>query len=251
MSYEQFAYLYDELMKDVPYDKWVEIIEQKAAEYHVAGKKLLDLACGTGELSVRLAGSGYDVTGVDLSEDMLSVAKGKSDEQSLPIQYFQQNMAELEGLGLFDIIGIFCDSLNYLQNEEDVKRTFEGVFTHLKDDGLFIADVHSVYKMAHIFMNQTFALNEEEISYIWESFEGEHPHSVEHELTFFALDEATGKYDRYDELHFQRTYPVEQYRTWLNQAGFEVLDVLADFSDTPPQDDSERIFFICRKHMKK
>lgn len=247
MSYEQFAYLYDELMKDVPYDKWANIIEQKAAKYNVTGKKLLDLACGTGELSVRLANSGFDVTGVDLSDDMLSVARRKSDAHGLSIQYFQQNMAELEGLGRFDIIGIFCDSLNYLQSEEEVTGTFQGVFNHLADDGLFIADVHSVYKMLHIFMNGTFVLNEDEISYIWESFEGEHRYSVEHELTFFALDEATGKYDRYDELHFQRTFPVEQYQGWLAAAGFEVLETIADFTDAPPQTESERIFFVCRK----
>ena len=99
MSYEKFAYLYDELMQDVPYEKWIKIVNAYTEKYRISGRKLLDLACGTGELSVRLAAEGFAVTGADLSTDMLSVAKAKSDERSLPIEFFQQDMTELEDLG--------------------------------------------------------------------------------------------------------------------------------------------------------
>lgn len=247
MSYGKFAYLYDQLMEDAPYDSWVELIIQKVEKFSVTGKKLLDLACGTGQLSIRLGKQGYDVTGVDLSGDMLAVAQVKAEQNGLRIPFYQQNMAELEGFGEFDIIGIFCDSLNYLETESEVKATFQRVHGHLKDDGLFIFDVHSIYKMMQIFMNQTFAENDEEISYIWHSYQGEYPNSVEHELSFFVLEEATGKYDRYDELHFQRTYPVESYEGWLRECGFELLEVSADFEDAAPGSQAERIFFICRK----
>lgn len=247
MSYEQFAYLYDELMKDVDYDQWVELIERKALQFDVTGRQLLDLACGTGELSLRLTKAGFTVTGADLSDDMLAVAQAKAVNDGLDIRFFQQNMAALDSLGEFDIIGIFCDSLNYLETEEDVKQTFSSVFTQLKQGGLFIFDVHSIYKMMQIFMNQTFALNEEEISYIWHSYQGEHPNSVEHDLSFFVLDEKTGKYDRYDELHFQRTFPADNYKTWLMDAGFDVLEMIGDFEDGHPKDDAERLFFISRK----
>ncbi|MDP4107719.1 MAG: class I SAM-dependent methyltransferase, partial [Bacillota bacterium] len=114
MSYEQFAYLYDELMQDAPYDKWVNFVLNRLKEYHIKGNTMLDLACGTGELSVRFAKQGFKVTGVDLSTDMLAVAKAKAESQGVMIPLFEQDMAELEGLGSFDIIGIFCDSLNYL-----------------------------------------------------------------------------------------------------------------------------------------
>jgi len=113
MSYERFAYLYDELMKDVPYDNWVNLTEAYKQKFQVEGTRLLDLACGTGELSVRFAQKGYEVTGADLSDDMLSVAQRKAQTRSLPIQFFQQDMTELDDLGEFDIIGIYCDSLNY------------------------------------------------------------------------------------------------------------------------------------------
>lgn len=247
MSYGKFAYLYDDLMSDVPYDQWVELVNKASETYQVPGKRLLDLACGTGSLSIKFAEEGYDVTGIDLSEDMLMVAHSKASDQGYAIQFYQQNMAEFEGLGKYDIIGIFCDSLNYLQTEKEVFDTFLRVHQHLSDHGLFIFDVHSLYKIMQVFMNQTFALNDEEISYIWHSYQGEHPNSVEHDLSFFVHDPDSGQYDRYDELHFQRTFPINVYKDWLKKAGFEVLRINADFEETEPQMHSERIFFICRK----
>ncbi|MEH7111997.1 methyltransferase domain-containing protein [Neobacillus niacini] len=247
MSYEQFAYLYDELMQDAPYDEWVRFVKEKLDKYQVDGKSLLDLACGTGELSVRFAKEGFSVTGVDLSADMLAVAQAKAQEEGLNIPFFEQDMANLEGHGEFDIIGIFCDSLNYLKSDLDVIHTFSCALEHLKDSGILFFDVHSTYKISQLFIDQTFTMAEDHLSYIWNSFAGELPNSVEHELSFFVLDEQTGKYDRFDELHYQRTYSVQQYSAWLEQAGFEILEVSADFQPTDPQPNSERIFFIARK----
>jgi SAM-dependent methyltransferase len=248
MSYEQFAYLYDELMQDAPYDEWVRFVKGKLAKYQVDGKNLLDLACGTGELSVRFAKEGFSVTGVDLSADMLAVAQAKAQEQGLAIPFFEQDMANLEGHEEFDIIGIFCDSLNYLQSDKDVIQTFLSAFKYLKDGGMVFFDVHSTYKISQIFIDQTFTLADEHLSYIWNSFAGELPNSVEHELSFFVLDEQSEKYDRFDELHYQRTYPIQQYTDWLKEAGFEILEICADFEDVEPKDQSERIFFIARKN---
>jgi SAM-dependent methyltransferase len=247
MSYQQFAYLYDELMRDAPYAEWVRLVKDKQKKYNIEGKSLLDLACGTGELSVRLAKEGFGVTGIDLSSDMLAVAQTKAEATGVKIPFYEQNMAEIEGLDSFDVIGIFCDSLNYLQADEEVIHTFSKVFQHLKAGGLFIFDVHSIYKVNQVFINQTYAAADDHLSFIWNSFPGEQPNSVEHELSFFVLDEQTDKYDRVDELHYQRTYSVQQYTDWLTEAGFELLEVSADFKDFEPQKDSERIFFITRK----
>ncbi|MDP4083441.1 MAG: class I SAM-dependent methyltransferase [Bacillota bacterium] len=247
MSYERFAYLYDELMQEAPYDQWVDYVKGKIAKYRIEGRTLLDLACGTGELSTRFAKEGYYVTGIDLSEDMLAVAMAKSERLNLRIPFYQQDMTELEGLKQFDVIGIFCDSLNYLQSKEMVEKTLLNVFHYLKKGGLFIFDVHSVYKVNEVFMNQTFTFNEEQLAYIWNSFPGEFPNSVEHELSFFVLDEESGKYDRFDELHFQQTYPVESYSDMIVHAGFEILEINADFEAKEPEFDSERIFFVVQK----
>lgn len=246
MTYGKFASLYDQLMQDAPYHNWTELVVSKKEQYQISGKDLLDLGCGTGELSVRFAKEGFRVTGVDLSDDMLAVAHAKSIEHGHSIHFLQQNMAELEAVGEFDFIVIFCDSLNYLQTEAEVLKTFNEVHQHLKKDGLFMFDVHSIFKVEEIFIGQTFAQNDEQVSFIWNCYEGEEPYSVEHELTFFTLEDS-GSYSRFDELHIQRTYEVSQYKDWLKEAGFEILEVFADFENDPPNSNSERIFFICKK----
>jgi SAM-dependent methyltransferase len=247
MSYEQFAYLYDELMQDAPYDKWVNFVLNRLKEYHIKGNTMLDLACGTGELSVRFAKQGFKVTGVDLSTDMLAVAKAKAESQGVMIPLFEQDMAELEGLGSFDIIGIFCDSLNYLHSEEKVFNTFLKASQCLEKDGVLFFDVHSIFKINELFIDQAFTLCDEQIAYIWNGFPGKYPNSVEHELSFFVQDPADGKYNRIDEFHEQRTFAIDQYSGWLEEAGFEILEISADFEEKTPQPDSERIFFMARK----
>jgi len=247
MTYERFAYVYDELMKDAPYEKWLMILTAKLEQYGIGGRKVLDLACGTGEMTVELAQHGFEVTGVDLSDEMLLVANEKAVKLGLSIPLFQQNMAELEGLGQFDCVTIFCDSLNYLRDEEDIVKTFSRVHEHLKDGGLFLFDIHSIYKMEEIFGDNTFAVNGEEVSYIWDCFPGEKPYSVEHDLSFFVRDDESGLYDRFDELHYQRTYPVEQYKKWLEQAGFTVSEILADLEEAPLVTETERILFVASK----
>ncbi|CAH0139709.1 Ubiquinone biosynthesis O-methyltransferase [Peribacillus sp. Bi96] len=247
MTYERFAYVYDELMKDAPYEKWLVILTAKLEQYGIDGRKVLDLACGTGEMTVELAQHGFEVTGVDLSDEMLLVANEKAVKLGLSIPLFQQNMAELEGLGQFDCVTIFCDSLNYLRDEADIVKTFNRVHEHLKDGGLFLFDVHSIYKMEKVFQNHTFAVNDEEVSYIWDCFPGEEPYSVEHDLSFFVRDDESGLYDRFDELHYQRTYPVEQYKKWLQQAGFTVSELLADLEEAPLVTETERILFVASK----
>ncbi|ASS96153.1 class I SAM-dependent DNA methyltransferase [Peribacillus simplex] len=247
MTYERFAYVYDELMKDAPYEKWLMILTAKLEQYGIGGRKVLDLACGTGEMTVELAQHGFEVTGVDLSDEMLLVANEKAVKLGLSIPLFQQNMAELEGLGQFDCVTIFCDSLNYLRDEEDIVKTFSRVHEHLKDGGLFLFDIHSIYKMEEIFRDNTFAVNGEEVSYIWDCFPGEEPYSVEHDLSFFVRDDESGLYDRFDELHYQRTYPVEQYKKWLEQAGFTVSEIMADLEEAPLATETERILFVASK----
>jgi len=247
MTYENFAILYDELMRDVPYDQWVNFVERQKETLGVQGNRFLDLACGTGEVSIRLAKEGFNVTGVDLSEEMLTVAREKIEKNGHSLFLVQQDMSEIEGVGEFDMVGIFCDSLNYLPSEKEVMNTFERVYDHLIQNGLFFFDVHSLYKINELFINQTYAYSGEDISYIWQCFEGEYPNSVEHELTFFKLDQTTNQYQRFDELHVQRTFPPSQYVDWLQNAGFEVISITADFSDEDPKLESERIFFTARK----
>ncbi|HZG71776.1 MAG TPA: methyltransferase domain-containing protein [Chondromyces sp.] len=245
MSYQRFAHVYDYLMQDVPYGQWVEYFERNTGK--PSGQKVLDLACGTGEFTIHLAQSGWDVTGVDLSENMLMVAQQKANDLGVRIPFFLQDMRNLEGLGAYHAVTIFCDSLNYLTEEADVKQTFARVYEHLLPGGVFLFDVHSLYKMREIFIEGTFTETDEEVSYIWNCFPGEYPDSIEHELTFFALDPANGLYERFDEIHTQRTFAPEAYHQWLEEAGFELQEITADFKPESPHRESERIFFSAIK----
>lgn len=247
MNYKHFSLLYDQLMDEAPYDQWMEFLTTQVNNHFSEAKKVLDLACGTGEMSIRLFERGFDVVGVDLSEEMLSIAYQKAVDKGFRIPFFRQNMTELTEFSYFDIVIIFCDSLNYLQTEQDVANTFTSVFQCLNHGGLLLFDVHSPYKMENVYAGATFAYNGDDISYIWNSYAGEYPLSVEHELTFFVFDEQSGKYDRYDELHKQRTYPKSQYENWLKAAGFQILSITGDFTNEPVSETTERIFFTVKK----
>jgi ubiquinone/menaquinone biosynthesis C-methylase UbiE len=248
MTYESFAYWYDLLMEEAPYDAWQSFVQRKLQQYGRRGAtRILDIGCGTGELAVRLAKAGFVVAGVDLSENMLSIAQAKAEAQQVTVEFFQQNMTELRGFSDFDCATIFCDSLNYLLEEKEVQQTFSCVYELLRKDGLLLFDVHSPYKMDRVFRDAVFTSNDEEISYIWSCYPLSFPHSVEHELTFFVRG-GDGKYERYDEWHQQRTYEMIQYQQWLTEAGFTVLEITADFTDEAPTEMSERIFFVAQKN---
>ncbi|MDR4889016.1 class I SAM-dependent methyltransferase [Fredinandcohnia sp. QZ13] len=247
MSYGEFAYIYDELMRDVDYEQWVSFVKEKVTQLpKKSGLRVLDIGCGTGEIAIRLAQEGFEVVGVDLSEDMLTVANHKAMEAGVKVEFYQQNMLDISGFEPFDLIVIFCDSLNYLQTEIEVQKTFANTFQLLKEDGLFLFDVHSVYKIDSIFMNGPFVSVEDKVSFIWNCFSGENPHSVEHELSFFVKNEHNEDYTRFDEFHEQRTFPIETYRNWLGQTGFRVQDICADFTENV-QETSERILITAKK----
>ncbi|WLD92150.1 class I SAM-dependent methyltransferase [Alkalihalobacillus sp. AL-G] len=247
MNYQQFAVLYDRLMEDAPYDMWMSFFTNVIGSENV--ETVLDVGCGTGEISVRLAREGFNVTGVDLSEEMLTIARQKADTKGLSIPFFQQDMRELYGFPEQDAVIIFCDSLNYLRAHEDVDTTFRSIHHLLKDDGLLLFDVHSLHKMNETFGEEVYTLNSNDISYIWECHPGTEDGSVHHDLTFFVNVEED-LYKRYEENHYQRTYSIPTYEALLTNNGFEVLTITSDFSDREPTQDSERLFFVARKVKK-
>lgn len=244
MRYEQFALLYDELMNDIPYEKWIQYIEAKKKEASISGNTLLDVGCGTGNIALPLVKKGYNVTGVDLSEEMLTIAQHKLAAFSVPL--FMQDMRELELPEQYDMITIFCDSLNYVTDEEGVKQTFKRIHHHLKDEGLFLFDVHSLYKIHNVFENETFTINEEQIALIWNCFPGEMEDAIEHELTFFVKELDDESFVRFEEFHVQRAYEAARLKSWLEEAGFSIMSI-TDLEMNPVTEQTERIFFAARK----
>ena len=233
MSYNGFAYHYDKMMADVDYSRWVATVEK----YVDKGCRVLDVGCGTGTLAFSLIASGYAVTGLELSEDMLVVASEKAKDKHIDIDLIHRDMRELEGLSGFECVLIAVDSLNYLESEEDVKQTFTGAHAALNEEGLLIFDVHTPHKMTEVFKDYLYVENDDELTYIWHVEEGPHPLSIVHELTIFAKNE-NGNYTRTVELHNQRTFEMKQYSVWIVEAGFEIIS----------QDgDEDRQLFVARK----
>ncbi|ALC81692.1 MULTISPECIES: class I SAM-dependent DNA methyltransferase [Bacillus] len=247
MIYRDFASVYDELMSHAPYDEWLKWIDESIK---AAGKEkgsVLDLACGTGELTLRLAKNGFEVTGIDISEEMLSVAIQKALAEKLSIDFYNQDMRDIAGHeNRFDAVVICCDSLNYLTEEEDVLRTFQEVYHTLSSSGLLLFDVHSNYKMNELFPGHTYADDDDEISVIWKSFMGDAENSVFHDMTFF-VNQGDNTYVRYDETHLQKTLPINRYIQYLEKSGFTLQSLTADFTDKSPTDTSERLFFVAKK----
>lgn len=238
-SYLSFAYIYDELMTDLPYDEYVEWVMLHAP----AGKypTLLDIGCGTGNLALKFDSAGYKVSGVDLSEDMLMIANARTEEAGKSIPYFAMSMDELEGFENIDVAVIPIDSLNYVTEEKAVYETLSRIYTALRDGGQLFFDVHSLFKMDEIFMDGPFTYDDGHVTYIWHTEPGEYEHSVYHQLCFYVEGEE-GLYERFDEEHFQRTFAPKQYAAWLKEIGFSEVHVTADWLPEAPTEENERIF---------
>ncbi|GAA0353978.1 class I SAM-dependent DNA methyltransferase [Bacillus horti] len=249
MTYARFAYVYDELMQDAPYDNWLELMEKHKSEVQPSMQSILDLGCGTGTLTVELGKKGFQLIGLDNSADMLVLASEKSRDARVPIQWLEQDMREIELVEKVDTIVCFCDSLNYITSEEDVQAVFQSVSANLKEEGYFIFDVHSLFKMREIFGDHTFASAEDKTSLIWQCFWEEEEYLIEHQLTFFHQTEEL-LYERFDETHVQKAYEIEDLCTWLSEAGFKIASISADFEYQEPQEKSERIIITAQKREK-
>jgi len=247
MAYGQIGHVYDPLMKDAPYDKWLTFTQEmiKASGKNI--RTIADLGCGTGELTTRLAKEGYQLLGVDYSIDMLTYADQKSRHEHLDIQWIHQDLRELEGLENLDAVVSYCDVVNYITSETDLKNVFTRIAQSLKDGGLFMFDIHSLHYVINDLVNNSFTEVTDDMAYIWDCIAGDQPGEMYHELTFFISEDE--KYDRIDEFHHQRTYPVEVYKKILVEAGFEMPILYSDFSlkSDNLSEKSERIFFVTEK----
>ena len=243
-NYQKFAAVYDSIMDDSLYDQWTDFSLRHFPKKKKA--KLLELACGTGIQSIRFKQAGFDVTGLDLSQDMLDLAAKRAKTAHVDIPFVQGNMLDLSSVGIFDYVTCYSDSICYMEDEVEVGDVFKQVYDHLNEGGIFIFDVHSTYQTDEIFPGYSYHENAEDFAMVWDSYADEAPHSVVHELTFFIQDE-DGRFTRFDEVHEERTYDILTYDILLEQAGFKSFKVYADFEDKEPNDTSQRWFFVCEK----
>ena len=244
-AYEIFAKVYDSIMDQTLYDRWTDFSLRHLPKTSQKNK-LLELACGTGIQSLYFAEAGFDVTGLDLSADMLKIAENRASSAQKQIVFKQGNMLDLSQVGKYDFVTCYSDSLCYMQDEGDVGDVFKEVYQVLNDGGVFIFDVHSTYQTDEHYPGFSYHENADDFAMVWDTYADTAPHSIVHELTFFLQDE-DGRFTRYDEVHEERTYDILTYDILLEQAGFKSFRVYADFEDKEPEKDSLRWFFVAEK----
>lgn len=237
VQYEEMSLFYDQLTLDQPYESWLDIVNH----FSVSKTSILDIGCGTGSLTTLMTDF-QDITGMDLSVDMLAIASQKSNK----VNWLEGDMTDFELEQQFDVITIFCDSLNYLVGQEDVISTFERVYNHLNHSGVFMFDVHTVHKMNTLFNNQSYIDESENVFLGWEAVKGEEPLSVWHDMSFF-IKQDDNQYVRFNESHYQRTYTEEVYLKMLKQTGFSSIETFVDFDPQQHNEEGNRLFFIVKK----
>lgn len=243
MNYQTFAAIYDVVMDDSLYDLWFDFTKKNQGK---DPQTILELACGTGDLALRFAKAGYEVTGLDLSEEMLAIAFNRSLEEEVALSFLQGDMRDLTDIGTFDLVTCYSDSLCYLENPQDLKKTFASVYEVLNTGGRFLFDIHSIYQINEKFKDYSFHEQGEDFAFLWDSYPGEFPNSVEHALTFF-VEEAPDSFSRYDELHKERTYPLEEVKAYLTEVGFTNVSIYGDFTNEAPGEKTLRWFFVAEK----
>lgn len=245
-GYSAFARYYDELTANIDYRRRGEYFHGIIKQFRATeGNILLDLACGTGSISEVMAGLGYDVIGVDNSEEMLDMAIEKKLDRGLDIQYLCQDMRRLDMFGTVDVTVCALDSINHLPGLDDVRKVFEGVAFFSEQGGLFIFDVNTVYKHRKILADNTFTYETDNVYCVWENTLDPDTDAVRMELEFFEKEE-NGLYSRSSDSFTEKAYSEEDIERLLQDSGFELLAKYGDDSFDPPAEQSQRIVYVAR-----
>lgn len=248
-AYTSFASVYDTFMDNIPYEEWAEYLSELLAEYEVTDGIVLDLGCGTGTLTELMAGRGFDMIGVDNSEEMLEIAMEKRAESGRDILYLLQDMREFELYGTVRAVISICDSLNYITEEEELEEVFRLVNNYLDPEGIFIFDFNTVYKYREILGDQTIAESREDCSFIWDNYYYEEEQINEYELSLF-LQEEGNLYRKYVETHYQKGYELETIKSLLEKSGMKFVTAYDAFTKNPPTEESERIYVVAKESGK-
>ncbi len=243
--YNEFAFVYDEFMDDFDYKAWFGYIEEIYEKNNVKPKNVLEMACGTGNLSYYLAKKGYNLSCFDLSTEMLTIADNKLNQFN-NVNLYRQNMIDFNMNRKYDSIVAVCDSINYILKDEDLKSTFENVYNHMEEDGLFIFDINSYYKLNEIIGNNTFIEDREDMFYSWENFYDQETDICKFYLNFFISLE-DGFYERFIEEHFERAYKEEKILEMLEEVGFKDIKMYKGFTFENIDNKTERINFVVKK----
>ena len=246
-GYGDFAFYYDLLTENVDYEKRSEYIRDLLVAHGVDKGILLDLACGTGSLSVLLSQRGYDVIGTDASEDMLTKAQEKKYDLAPDAIFLCQKMEELDLFGTIDAAVCTLDSINHVTDESKVKEIFRRVSLFMEDGGIFIFDVNTPYKHRRILADNTFVYDMDEVYCVWQNSTDENL-LTKVTLDIFEYDEESDSYIRYGEEFSERGYDLELLKGFAEQFRFEVIGIYDELTKEPLKEDSQRAVFVLKKH---
>ena len=248
-SYTGFAEFYDLFMDNIPYEEWSAYLISLLHEYNVKDGLVLDMGCGTGNITELLAKAGYDMIGIDNSEDMLATAMDKRYDSDLDILYLLQDMREFELYGTVAAAVSICDSMNYILNYDELVQVFKLVNNYLDPNGVFIFDLNTIHKYENM-GDTVIAENRDEGSFIWENSYFPDNKLNQYDLTIFAKDEDE-RYTKFEETHVQRGYTIDEIRNALQDAGMEFVTSYSAFTREPINGNEDRIYVIAKEHGKK
>ena len=274
-EYTGFAEVYDMFMDNVPYDKWAKYLQKLLKENGAKEGIVCELGCGTGKMTRRLRDMGYDMIGIDISQNMLQIAMEqetilkkagtqnadinkveskhtKSDKKkNYEILYLNQDMREFELYGTVAAVVSVCDSMNYITEKEDLLQTFKLVRNYLDPGGVFIFDMNTPYYYRKKLGEQTICENRDEGSFIWENYYDPDTKINEFDMTIYIRrntnDAAHELYERFEETHFQRAYSIAEVKALLKRAGLKDIKVYKAFTKDAPDSAAERVYFVSGK----
>ena len=249
--YTGFAGVYDTFMDNIPYEEWSQYVDGLLKEHNVQDGLVVDMGCGTGKITELLALKGYDMIGIDNSEEMLSIAREKlmeyeEEDPRKGILYLLQDMREMELYGTVRAAVSICDSMNYILEDEELLTVFRLVNNYLDEKGIFIFDLNTEYKYREILGDRNICENRDDASFIWENYYYPEQAINEYDLTIYVQEE-DDHFLRMEETHYQRAYSLERVKELLLQAGMEFVVAYDAFTKEPPKADSERIYVITRE----
>ena len=246
MAYEFLAGCYDEFTADVPYRRWADYLEKHFARSALPIHTVLDLACGTGSLTKELAERGYEMIGVDRSEEMLAVAaeKCRGAGEIAPI-FLHQSMEKLDLYGTIDACVCCLDSVNYVTRPKTLERAFQRVHTFLMPGGLFLFDINTPEKLRGL-DGQVFLDESEDAYCVWRAEFSPRRRICTYGMDVFRL-EPSGLWSRGEELHEEYAYEPAELEELLRQVGFSHIRQYGELKFRAPKPGEGRIFFAARK----
>lgn len=241
-----FAEVYDVLMDHISYEDWADYIEDLLHKDGIQNGLVLELGCGTGKMTRLMAQKGYDMIGIDNSEDMLSIARECNDKEELDILYLCQDMREFELYGTVKAVISVCDSMNYILTEEELLKVFTLVNNYLDPKGLFIFDLSTIYAYEEVMGDTTYAVNRPEGTFIWENTYYPEEEINEVNLTLFVPNK-DGLFEKREEEHTRRGYTLDTIRQLIEKAGLQWVNAIDEESKGEAHEESERVYVIARE----